>query len=51
MGMPKLSQFSRELETMAKEEALADAPQKLAEIQAEFARAEQALAAILQTAV
>lgn len=51
MAMTKLSEFCRELETMAKENELADTPQKLEQIRAEFSRVEAALAEMVETAV
>jgi HPt (histidine-containing phosphotransfer) domain-containing protein len=51
MGMTKLSQLCRELEMMAKENELAEAAQKLAQIQVESNRVEAALIEIVETAV
>jgi CheY-like chemotaxis protein len=51
MAMTKLSQLCRELETMAKENELSEAPQKLEQIHAEYGRVEAALTEMYETAV
>ncbi|MEZ4594197.1 MAG: Hpt domain-containing protein [Chloroflexota bacterium] len=51
LGMPRLSQFSRELEIMAKSEETAEAPHKLAQIEAEYQRVQVALEPFNTTAI
>jgi HPt (histidine-containing phosphotransfer) domain-containing protein len=51
MAMPKLAQLCRELEIMAKDNELAEAGQKLEQIQAEYERVEAALVELVETAV
>ncbi|MFZ1397254.1 MAG: histidine kinase N-terminal 7TM domain-containing protein [Candidatus Promineifilaceae bacterium] len=51
LGMPRLAQFSRELESMAKTEETAEAPHKLAQIEAEYERVQVALEPFNTTAV